>query len=124
MWFCRMITKPQCFTRESRLLTPTHFSFVFEKAIPATSPTITLLARHNTLAHPRLGITVPKKKVKLAVHRNRIKRLIRESFRVNAHSLPNVDIIVIAKHGINDLDNAQLNTQLNTLWRRINKRCK
>lgn len=112
------------YTRESRLLTPSQFSKVFEKAIPASSPTITLLARHNQLSLPRLGITVPKKKVKLAVHRNRIKRCIRESFRLRADKLPNVDIIVIAKHGINDLDNSQLHAQLETLWKRISKRCK
>lgn len=112
------------YPRESRLLTPRHFSHVFEKAIPATSPTITLLARHNDLDHARLGVTIPKKKVKLAVNRNRIKRCIRESFRLNAHSLPNVDIIVIGKHGINDLDNKQLHDHLNSLWKRISKRCK
>lgn len=105
-------------------MTPRHFSNVFEKAIPATSPTITLLARQNDLSHARLGVTIPKKKVKLAVDRNRIKRCIRDSFRLNAHLLPNVDIIVIGKHGIKDLDNAQLHAHLITLWQRITKRCK
>jgi ribonuclease P protein component len=112
------------YPRESRLLTPRHFSNVFEKAIPATSSTITILARHNNLEQPRLGLTIPKKKVKLAVDRNRIKRCVRESFRLHAHELPNVDIIVIGKHGINDLDNKALFTHLNSLWQRISKRCK
>lgn len=111
------------YPRESRLLTPRHFSTVFEKAIPAVTPTITLLARHNELGHPRLGVTIPKKKVKLAVNRNRIKRCIRESFRLTAHKLPNIDIIVIGKHGINDLDNTELFIHLEKLWRRISKRC-
>lgn len=111
------------FERESRLLTPNTFSFVFEHAVPATSQTITILARKNKLDRPRLGITVPKKKVKLAVDRNRVKRCIRESFRLSAHNLPNVDIIVIAKHGINELSNTQLYTQLDKLWQRITKRC-
>jgi ribonuclease P protein component len=111
------------YPRESRLLTPRNFSNVFEKAIPAVTPTITLLARHNELGYPRLGVTIPKKKVKLAVNRNRIKRCIRESFRLTAHNLPNVDIIVIGKHGINDLDNAELYLHLEKLWRRITKRC-
>lgn len=118
-----MQAKRFTYPRESRLLTPRNFSFVFEQAIPATSNTITILARHNNLDTPRLGVTVPKKKVKLAVNRNRIKRCIREYFRLNNHILPNVDIIVIAKHGINELDNAQLNKQLDSLWRRISKRC-
>lgn len=111
------------YQRESRLLTPRHFSNVFDQAVPAVSPSITLLARANNIGQPRLGITIPKKKVKLAVDRNRIKRCIRESFRLKSHSLPNVDIIVIAKHGINDMDNKTLNEQLTRLWRRISKRC-
>jgi ribonuclease P protein component len=104
-------------------LTPRQFSFVFEQAIPATSSTITILARHNSEAHPRLGITVAKKRVKLAVQRNRIKRCVRESFRHHANDLPNVDIIVVAKHGIGALDNASIYKQLENLWGRLKKRC-
>jgi ribonuclease P protein component len=112
------------YPRESRLLTPRHFSNVFEKAIPAVSPSITLLARKNDLSHPRLGVTIPKKKVKLAVNRNRLKRCIRESFRLTAHNLPNVDIIVIGKHGINNLSNTELFTLLENLWQKMSNRCK
>ncbi|OFA31047.1 ribonuclease P protein component [Glaciecola punicea] len=119
-----MKAKHFSYPRESRLLTPRHFSHVFAQAIPAVSSTITLLARHNDLDYPRLGVTIPKKKVKLAVNRNRIKRCTRESFRLTAHNLPNVDIIVIGKHGINDLDNTELYIHLENLWRRITKRCK
>ncbi|WP_415926374.1 ribonuclease P protein component [Ningiella sp. W23] len=105
------------------MLAPSQFSFVFSKAIPAGSPTITILARFNDCGRARLGITVPKKKVKLAVQRNRIKRCIRESFRLNAHAFPNIDIIVIAKHGVADLSNAALHKQLSSLWKRMKQRC-
>ncbi|GLR71268.1 ribonuclease P protein component [Agaribacter marinus] len=111
------------FPRESRLLTPSAFSNVFDKAIPAVSPQITLLARPNKLEIPRLGITVPKKKVKLASNRNRIKRCVRESFRLIAHDFPNVDIIVIAKQGVGDMDNKAIFEQLEKQWRKLKKRC-
>lgn len=111
------------FSRESRLLTPKHFSFVFDQAVSAPSPSITILARHNNEQRPRLGITVPKKRVKHASDRNRIKRLIRESFRLSQHNLPNIDIIVIAKHGIGDLNNAELTKQIEKLWTKLTRRC-
>jgi len=112
------------FVRESRLLTPHQFSFVFAQAIPAVSSTITILARHNELEFPRLGITVAKKKVKLAAQRNRFKRCVRESFRLHAHELPNVDIIVLAKQGVHKLDNASIHQQIEQLWKRLSKRCR
>ncbi len=105
-------------------MTPRQFSKVFENAIPAVSPTFTLLARHNDLERPRLGITIAKKKVKLAVQRNRIKRCIRESFRLHAHEMPNIDIIVLAKHGADTLDNASIHQVLSKLWIKLSKRCR
>ena len=104
-------------------MTPKNFSFVFDQAIPAVSNHITILARHNGLETARLGITVPKKKVKNATDRNTIKRIIRESFRLRRHQLPNVDIIVIAKQGIGQLDNQEMVVQLEKLWRKLTNRC-
>lgn len=111
------------FERAKRLLAPPQFEYVFNEAIPVSSQHFIMLARFNTLTHPRLGITVAKKKVKLAVQRNRIKRLVRENFRSRCMYLPNIDIIVMAKNGISDKDNIELAVQLKHLWKRLNKRC-
>ena len=46
----------------------------------------------NNLEHPRLGLTVAKKHLKRAHDRNRIKRLVRESFRLSQHNLPSCDL--------------------------------
>ena len=111
------------FSRELRLLTPSHFTHVFNDATPAVSPAFTLLARHNQLAHPRVGITIAKKRVRKAHDRNRLKRLIRESFRHQRHKLPPVDIIVVGKSGADKLTNEEIVSMLDKQWKKLAKRC-
>lgn len=111
------------FSRELRLLTPDDFQPVFKNAIPAVSPHLTLLARKNSLGHPRIGMAIPKKHIKRAVGRNRIRRIVREQFRLQQHQLPAIDIVVIAKAGIADLSNQEINKILDKLWRKLVQRC-
>lgn len=111
------------FSRELRLLTPTHFTYVFDNAIPAVSPSFTILARTNSQPSPRLGITLAKKRIRKAHDRNRLKRLIRESFRHKQHDLPNVDIIVIGKSGADKLSNQEIFATMDKLWKKLAKRC-
>lgn len=105
------------------MLTPADFQPVFKQAIPAVSPHLTLLARKNTLNHPRIGMAIPKKHIKHAVGRNRIRRVVREQFRHQQHQLPAIDIVVIAKAGIADLSNEEINKILDKLWRKLIQRC-
>jgi len=104
-------------------LTPDDFQPVFKNAIPAVSPHLTLLARKNNLDHPRIGMAIPKKHIKRAVGRNRIRRIVREQFRLQQHQLPAIDIVVIAKAGIADLSNQEINKILDKLWRKLVQRC-
>lgn len=117
------------FNRESRLLTPGHFQSVFKKPIRFGSSHFTILVTPSNLPNDscknnRLGLAIAKKRVKLAVQRNRIKRIIRESFRLNQHDLPAIDMVVMVKSGIDQLDNTEINKQLSKIWRKINQRHK
>lgn len=112
------------YPRELRLLTPADFQHVFNSPpVKAVSQEFTLLAKPNQRAHPRLGITVGKKKVRRAVDRNQIKRIIRESYRLQQHKLAGFDIIVIAKPGVAKLDKKALRDLLDYLWRKLSRRC-
>lgn len=114
--------KSNSFPRELRLLTPSQFSRIFDHPVKAVSDHFTLLAKKNDLDHPRLGLVIAKKKEKTAVGRNRVKRIIRESFRLNQHNLPNIDIVVLARDKVGEADNQQLQKQLNKLWKKIAQR--
>ncbi len=76
----------------------------------------------DTSAANRVGVVVSKKVSKLAVHRNRIKRLVRENYRNGQHG-NGFDCVVIAKPNAATADNAQLMKELNYLWKKLYKRC-
>ena len=109
------------FNRGSRLLTPGHFQTVFKTPSRFGSSHFTILITTNNEKKPRLGLAIAKKRVKLAVERNRVKRLVRDSFRLNQHNLPNVDMVVMVKSGIDNLDNATITKQLEKIWRKMSK---
>ncbi|MCZ0927651.1 ribonuclease P protein component [Halomonas janggokensis] len=109
---------PRCF----RLLNAGDYRYVFEQAdLKVHGKGIMALARRNTLGHPRLGLVVSKKNVKLAVDRNRFKRLVRESVRLRQDQLPAVDIVVLARRGVQDMDNDVLYRQLHGMWKRLRR---
>lgn len=79
----------------------------------------TILFQPNTLNHPRLGFAISKQKVRLAVGRNRLRRLVRESFRRQVASLPPVDLVVLARDAATSAANGEIVTSLATHWARI-----
>jgi len=105
------------FGKKLRLLDAADFQAVFKNArYKVSCRTILVLAIDNQLPVARLGLVVGKKNVKLAVQRNRFKRLIRESFRCQQQALAGLDIIVLARAGLGDQDNAMIRQSIDTLW--------
>ncbi len=112
-----------CFGRELRLLKPADFKQVFDQVeIKVPHPHLLMLVRRNGLDHPRVGLVIAKKNVKLAVHRNRIKRVIRETFRLTQDDLSGLDIVVLARRGLGELDNPDLHQLMQKQWHRLQKR--
>lgn len=112
----------QGFPRQLRLLTAKEYRRVFDHGtLKVHGKGLLALAGSNTLGHPRVGLVFSKKNVRRAVDRNRLKRLVRESIRLQQHRLPAVDIVIVARRGANELENATLHRQLSGMWRRLEK---
>jgi ribonuclease P protein component len=73
------------------------FSSVFRFRCVRSFKGLEILAAPNGLNYARLGLIVPKKIIPTAVGRNRVKRLIRESFRLNQVSLTGLDVVARIK---------------------------
>jgi ribonuclease P protein component len=112
----------QGFGRDRRLLSSQQFQAVFDSPThKASGKHLLLLAHANGLDHSRLGLVIGKKSVKLSVERNRIKRVIRDSFRLNQDRLGSFDLVFVARKGLGEVDNPELHDQLLQLWKRLNR---
>ncbi|NOQ34685.1 MAG: ribonuclease P protein component [Methylococcaceae bacterium] len=106
-----------------RLKTPTDFQQVFARPVKSTDRYFTLLAIKNELEHPRLGLAIAKKNIKRAVDRNKVKRVSRESFRLQQHNLITLDIVVLARRDAANASTAVLAKSLAKHWLKLEKQC-
>jgi ribonuclease P protein component len=67
----------------------------------------------------RLGLSVGAKSVGNAVARNRVKRVVRDWFRLCKGELPALDLVVGARNGAASAHNAQLRDSLSNLRRKL-----
>ncbi|MDF9392883.1 MULTISPECIES: ribonuclease P protein component [Methylococcus] len=111
------------FPKSRRLTSAVEFRFVFEDACRSSDPWLTVLARPNNRAHARLGLALSRKQIRKAVDRNRIKRLVRESFRLRQAELGAVDYVVMARSPATAASSAILLRALEKHWLRLTRRC-
>ncbi|MCC6421196.1 MAG: ribonuclease P protein component [Gemmataceae bacterium] len=85
------------FRPHEHLRRPDDFRRTFERRRSASDGWIIVYACENDLPHARLGLSVSRKWGQ-ATHRNRLRRLYREAFRLTKHELPGgLDLIVIPR---------------------------
>ena len=109
--------------RQKKLLNGAQFRQVFRHKNSVHGKHFGVHGTGNSEPYSRLGITVSKRVSKKAVQRNRIKRQIRESFRMHQKDLGTLDIVVIAKTGAAQAANAELRAELDALWGRLVRKC-
>ena len=74
-----------------------------------------VLGKRNNVSNPRLGISIKKRDYNLAVHRNFLKRKVKNSFKDCVDRLPSLDFVVVVKSGENRKD---ISDSLGPLWKR------
>lgn len=111
------------FTPAQRLHNKSDFDRVYKDARRFTDALFAVFVRPNDGSSARLGLSMAARLIGGAVRRNRIKRLVRESFRHHQHDLPAVDIVVNARAGARDADNASIVRSLEKHWRSVSKQC-
>lgn len=84
--------------KETRTVKKNHeFRRMYQKGKSSVNPFLVLYVRPNRLGHNRLGVTVSAKLGK-AVTRNRVRRRLREIWRLNDGQLrQGYDMIVVAR---------------------------
>jgi ribonuclease P protein component len=114
-----------CFSRQVRLLHSREFQRVFNNTdCKSADSLLTVLASRNDGDNARLGLAISKKRIKTAVARNRLKRLIRESFRQHQHELGSIDIVIMGQSRAADVSNQQILDCLQNHWKNLTARCK
>jgi ribonuclease P protein component len=106
-----------------RLKHPEAFRRAFQRRRWESDAVLTVYGIANGRDHPRLGISVPRRTVRLASARNRLKRLVREAFRLSKAELPaGLDLVVVPRAP--DPSFAAVQRSLTTLARKLGQRFK
>jgi ribonuclease P protein component len=108
---------------ERRMRRPAEFKRVYAGGKRLGNEFFTVNVQTNAATSARLGMSIAARILRRAVDRNRVRRLIRESFRVHQLSLPALDIVIGARAGVLTADNAQLRSALEKLWQKISSTC-
>jgi ribonuclease P protein component len=106
-------------TREERLYKQDDYRRVFQSKTRCWEDGFLVVALPSALDQARLGISAPRRYIAKAADRNRIKRIIRESFRHHKHQLIGWDVIASAGKGALFLTNKQIFDSLEKHWRKI-----
>jgi len=111
------------FSKNRRLLKASEYQEVFDRnKFKVAHPKLLLLAMQSDCDQARLGLVVGRKNIPTAVGRNRVKRLVRETFRQTDFPL-SLDIIFLARRDIDKLGDTELNLLLRQSWGRLLQRC-
>lgn len=107
------------FPPAARLRRPSEFRAVFAEGRKFVCDGFVIIAAARDRENARLGLALAKRRIARAVDRNRVKRVLRESFRSARADLGRVDVVVLARSRTATMENAELFSQLARIWPKI-----
>lgn len=107
------------YPRTARLLKPGDFAALRKNAKRIHGAAFQIDYRLTDAPTARLGMAVSRRISKLAVVRNRIRRTVRESFRLNYARLPSCDILVVARTAASAHTRQTLREEIEGIWRKL-----
>jgi len=103
------------------LNTASEYSAVFKHAKRVSDNLLTVLVSKNPDKRAKLGLAIAKKMVKKAVLRNRIKRMVREAFRLRKQQLIGVEMVVLCRQKAGFASKKELSDSINKHFDSITK---
>jgi len=107
------------FEKSSRLREAAQFKRVFANPQRFYGGGFVVVVRANGLGQARLGLAISKRCCSLAVDRNKLKRIARESFRARVARLPAVDVVLLCAPKAKQLTNPELFSGLDRAWQKL-----
>ena len=111
------------FSARQRLRNQAEFEHVYKSGQRHNQTYFRIVASGNALGIPRLGLSIAARVIGNAVARNRIRRLVREFFRLGQRDLPALDIIVAARATARTASAADLRDDLARALSAIRSKC-
>ena len=118
------MSEKHSFTSEQRIRKQCEIQQIFRLRRRITGIFFSIQSRLNNFNYPRLAIIVSKKNIRLAVQRNRIKRYIREYFRLHQTAVAGIDMIVVVDKKAGVATSKELDQCLENLFSELRNRLK
>jgi ribonuclease P protein component len=109
-------------TKQAKLIITDEFSSVFNFRKRISTQYLILHYRPSAHGQARLGLVVSKKTAKSAVHRNYMRRVLRELFRLQQHEIGAMDLIIRVQKNFSKADFMQIKQEFDVLMTKLKQR--
>lgn len=110
------------FTKRLRLLNAAQFDAAFKRGKRFSAGAFTAIVAPNDLDFARIGFALSKRQAPSSVVRNRVRRQLREQFRLQQQQLSAVDLVLMLKAKLPE-DQASATRAVQQFWSQLAKRC-